>query len=60
MTWDDQPIIGRAPRFDNLTLATGHGMLGLTLSAITGVLVTEIVCALPPSLDLTPFSPARF
>jgi len=60
MTWDDQPIIGRAPRFDNLTLATGHGMLGLTLSAITGVLVTEMVCALPPSLDLAPFSPARF
>jgi D-amino-acid dehydrogenase len=60
MTWDDQPIIGRAPKLDNVTLATGHGMLGVTLSAITGLLVSEIICVRPPSLDLTPFSPARF
>jgi D-amino-acid dehydrogenase len=60
MTWDDLPIIGRAPRYANLTLATGHGMLGVTLSAITGLLVSEIVCGRPPSVDPTPYLPSRF
>lgn len=60
MTWDDHPVIGRAPGFSNLTIATGHGMLGVTLSAVTGLLVSEIVCGLPPSLELAPCDPARF
>jgi D-amino-acid dehydrogenase len=60
MTPDDLPILGRAPGFRNLTLATGHGMLGLSLSAITGLLIAEVIAGCPPSLDLEPFSPARF
>lgn len=60
MTPDDQPIIGRAPGLDNLTVASGHGMLGVTLSAVTGLLVSELLAGRPPSLDLAPFSPARF
>jgi D-amino-acid dehydrogenase len=60
MTWDDQPIIGRAPGIENLVLATGHGMLGVTLSAVTGQLVREIVCGEPPSLDPAPWRPERF
>lgn len=60
MTWDDLPILGRAQSLKNLVLATGHGMLGITMSAITGKLVTDVICDAPPSLDLAPFSPARF
>jgi D-amino-acid dehydrogenase len=60
MTWDDHPVIGRAPGFSNLTIATGHGMLGVTLSAVTGLLVSEIVCGGAPSLDLAPYDPRRF
>jgi D-amino-acid dehydrogenase len=60
MTPDDLPIIGRPYRWRNLVLATGHGMLGITLSAITGVLVSEIVNGQPASFDLAPLSPARF
>ena len=60
MTPDDLPILGRAPGVDNLVLATGHGMLGVTLSAVTGVLVSEVVAHKPPSFDLAPFSAARF
>lgn len=60
MTPDDQPILGRAPGLDNLTLATGHGMLGVTLSAVTGQLIAELLSGRAPSLDLAPFSPARF
>jgi D-amino-acid dehydrogenase len=60
MTYDDLPIIGRAPSWSNLTLATGHGMLGVSLSAVTAQLVTELITGRAPSLDLAPYSPARF
>ncbi|TAM12582.1 MAG: FAD-dependent oxidoreductase [Nevskiaceae bacterium] len=60
MTPDDLPVIGRAPGIDNLVIATGHGMVGISLSAITGQLVSEIVCGKVPSIDLAPFSPQRF
>ncbi|MDR3386473.1 MAG: FAD-dependent oxidoreductase [Rudaea sp.] len=60
MTYDDLPIIGRAARVRNLVLATGHGMLGVTMSAATGLLVGELICDRPASLDLAPLSPARF
>lgn len=60
MTPDDLPIIGRARGIDNLVIATGHGMVGVSLSAITARLVSEIVCGKVPSIDLAPFSPQRF
>ncbi|HJT97586.1 MAG TPA: FAD-dependent oxidoreductase [Rhodanobacteraceae bacterium] len=60
MTPDDLPMLGRAPGLDNLVLATGHGMLGVSMSAMTGVLVSEVVTGRPPSLDLAPYSVARF
>jgi D-amino-acid dehydrogenase len=60
MTWDDLPILGRAPRHDNLWLATGHGMLGVSMSATTGHLLADLICARTPIIDPTPSSPLRF
>lgn len=60
MTYDDLPILGFSPRHRNLFLATGHGMLGMSMSAITGRLAAEALTGRAPSIDLTPFSPARF
>ena len=60
MTYDDLPILGRVSRLQNLLLATGHGMLGVTMSAATGLLVREMICGEPLSLDAAPMSPARF
>lgn len=60
MTWDDLPLIGRAPRHDNLWLATGHGMLGVTLSAVTGHLIAELITGAEPCTDPQPVDPARF
>jgi D-amino-acid dehydrogenase len=60
MTHDDLPILGRAGNVQNLLLATGHGMLGVTMSAATGQLVSELVTGNAPSLDLAAFDPARF
>jgi D-amino-acid dehydrogenase len=60
MTYDDLPILGRVSRLQNLLLATGHGMLGVTMSAATGLLIREMICGQALSLDATPMSPARF
>jgi D-amino-acid dehydrogenase len=60
MTYDDLPVIGRAARFANLTLATGHGMLGMSLSAITAQLVTDLLARRVAGLDMAPLSPRRF
>jgi D-amino-acid dehydrogenase len=60
MTYDDLPILGRSVRVQNLVLATGHGMLGVTMSAATGMLVSDMICGRQPPLDPAPFSPSRF
>lgn len=60
MTPDDLPFIGPASAGSNLCLATGHGMLGMTMSALTGVLVSELLTGKPTSLDVSPFRVDRF
>ncbi len=60
MTWDSLPIIGQAPGFDNVYLATGHNMLGMTLAPATGKLIAELATGSVPHIDPEPFSPARF
>lgn len=60
MTPDDLPILGGVPGIENLCLATGHGMLGVTMSALTGVLVSEWLAGGSTSIDLKPYSIGRF
>jgi D-amino-acid dehydrogenase len=60
MTHDDLPIIGRSPAWPNLLLATGHGMLGLTMATGTGRLVADLAGGSEPAFNPAPFSPARF
>jgi len=59
-TPDSLPVIGRMPGQPRVTLAFGHGHLGLTLSAVTGKLVAETIQGVKPSVDLSAFSPVRF
>jgi D-amino-acid dehydrogenase len=60
MTPDDLPLIGRLPARERVVLATGHGMLGVTMSAGTGRLVADLVARRAPWLDAAAFSPGRF
>lgn len=60
MTYDDLPIIGASPKHRNLFLATGHGMLGMSMSAITGRMIAELLTERKPSIDIAPFAPGRF
>ena len=56
---DGLPIIGRSKRFDNLLIATGHGMLGLTQSVVSARIIAQLVLGGDPGLDVTPFAPER-
>lgn len=60
MTWDSLPIIGGVPRLANAFLATGHNMLGMTLAAATGRLISELMDNREPHIDPAPYSPRRF
>ncbi len=57
---DGLPYVGRTAKFANLSLATGHAMLGLSLGPITGRLIGEILSGERPSHDLHLLSPDRF
>lgn len=57
---DGLPYIGRFQRYKNLTAATGHAMMGVSLAPITGRLVSEILLGESPSVDISPLRPDRF
>ncbi len=57
---DGLPYIGKVSKYKNLVVATGHSMLGLSLGAGTGKLVSEIISDQPTSMNITPFNPERF
>jgi glycine/D-amino acid oxidase-like deaminating enzyme len=59
-TRDYMPILGFSPSVANVIYATGHFRSGILLSALTGVLIADLVAGREPSIDLAPFSPARF
>jgi D-amino-acid dehydrogenase len=58
LTPDGRPIIGATP-FSNLSLNTGHGPLGWTLAAGSGLALAELIATGTPSIDLAPFAFAR-
>jgi D-amino-acid dehydrogenase len=60
MTPDGLPIIGRIPTTANAYVATGHGMLGVTLGPATGWLLAEAIDSGSPPPALRAFAPERF
>ncbi|MFI5316001.1 MAG: NAD(P)/FAD-dependent oxidoreductase [Myxococcota bacterium] len=60
VTPDDRPLLGRTRALENLIVATGHGMSGVSQGTMTAQIVTELCTGEPPSLPLAPFAPDRF
>lgn len=58
-TPDGLPLIGALPGLDDIYLATGHGMLGVTLAPATADLLAPLVLEGRAAPELTPFDPAR-
>lgn len=60
MTCDDMPIIDRLPRHENMVVATGHGMLGLTLATGTGKMVSDMIFERKTEIPTGPYALNRF
>jgi D-amino-acid dehydrogenase len=60
MTYDSVPIIDRSPKYENVYIAAGHNMLGLSMAPATGKLVAEIVNRAAPHIDPEPYRVGRF
>jgi D-amino-acid dehydrogenase len=59
-TPDDLPLIGAIPGFEHLYVATGHGMLGVTLGPATGAAMVPLVLEDRMPSVLEPFKVDRF
>lgn len=58
---DGLPYLGRFKKWSNLSVCTGHGMMGLSLSMISGKLVSEIIAGQPHELaGIEQLAPDRF
>lgn len=60
MVPDGMPIIGRVPAWDNVLVAAGHSMLGLSMAPATGKLVAELIGEEGPHVDPEPYRVTRF
>lgn len=56
---DGRPFIGKSAKCRNLTIATGHAMMGWSMAPATGRLVSEIIADRTPSIAISPFHPDR-
>ena len=59
VTPDGLPYIGRSKKYKNLTIATGHAMMGWSLGPVTGKLISELICNKELVMDIGPFNPVR-
>jgi D-amino-acid dehydrogenase len=60
MTWDGKPIIDRSPGIENMWIAAGHNMLGVSLATGTGKLIAEMITGRPPHVPHSHFAVSRF
>jgi glycine oxidase len=57
---DARPILGRAPGWENVILATGHSAIGFETSAISGQSIAELLLTGQTPAIIRPFGPERF
>jgi D-amino-acid dehydrogenase len=60
MTWDDLPLIGPVPGKRGAWVATGHGMLGVSMCMATAALLGQLMLGREPMLDPHPYRAGRF
>jgi len=59
-TPDSLPFIGRPEPYRNLSVACGHGHLGMGLAPVGGRLIAQILAGEQPDMDLAPFRIGRY
>ena len=57
---DSVPVISASDRHRNAFFSFGHGHIGLTLGAVTGRIMADLVAGRDPGLDMRPYRIDRF
>ena len=57
---DGLPYLGRSKRYRNLSVATGHAMMGVSLGPVSGKLMAEVLSDEKPHLDIGALRPDRY
>jgi len=57
---DGLPFIGRTISPENMIVATGHSMMGMSLGPATGKIVCDLVEGVKPDVDISMFRVERF
>jgi len=57
---DGMPYVGWAPHQENVLIATGHAMMGLSLAPITGKIIADLAAGRNCGFELARMSPSRF
>ena len=57
---DGLPYLGRSSKVQNVIIAGGHAMMGLSLGPATGKVVASLANEEPPAVDINAFRPERF
>ena len=60
VTPDGLPYLGRSSRVENLVVATGHAMMGVSLAPATARIAADLLAGAPPATDLSLLTPERF
>jgi D-amino-acid dehydrogenase len=60
VTPDGLPYIGKAANINNVLIAGGHAMLGISMGTGTGKLVSELIQHKTTSINISAFDPYRF
>jgi len=57
---DGLPYVGRFARYANLSAATGHAMMGVSLAPVTGMLLAQVLSGEATSIAIDALSPDRY
>jgi len=57
---DGMPYIGLSAKYNNLAVATGHAMIGLSLGPATGKIIAELLGGEATSVDVEAYKVERF
>jgi len=57
---DGMPYLGRLKNYENLTVAAGHAMVGMSLGPATGKIISQIISDETPEIMHSSLNPDRF
>jgi D-amino-acid dehydrogenase len=60
VTPDGLPYIGRVSKFNNVVIAGGHAMLGISEGTGTGKIVSQLIKKIKTEIAIEAFKPQRF